>query len=125
MQNYFMKLQIIAIVSVFGLFIFACSSSKKATSSTTAAVSLTPGDAELKAIQVKYADVSMQTLNDGYAIYSGPCTKCHGQKDIFSRSEQSWKHEIDEMAPKAKITDVQKDALWKYVLAMKATHPSK
>lgn len=117
-----MKLQIITILSAIAIIISSCGSSKKATGSAEA--SLNPGDAELKAIQGKYADVTMQTLNDGYAVYTGPCTKCHGQKNIFSRSEDSWQKAINSMAPKAKITDAQKDALWKYILAMKAARPN-
>lgn len=117
-----MKVQIYSIVCAVGLFALACGSSKKAGSSAEA--SLAPGDAEVKAIQGKYADVTLQTLNEGYAVYSGPCTKCHGQKNIFSRSEQEWEKAINRMAPKAKITDAQKDALWKYVLAMKAARPN-
>lgn len=116
-----MKLKLAIVIGALGLFIYACSSTKKAGSAT---VSLAPGDAELKAIQVKYPDVTVQVLNEGYAVYSGPCVKCHGQKKIFSRSEESWKKEIDEMAPKAKITEAQKDALWKYILAMKAGRPN-
>lgn len=117
-----MKLQIFTIASVILMTAFSCGTSKKAGSSAEA--SLTPGDAEVKAIQTKYADVTLQTLNEGYAVYSGPCTKCHGQKNIFSRTEQEWEKEINRMAPKAKITEVQKDALWKYILAMKAARPN-
>lgn len=117
-----MKLQIFTIASVIVVTAFSCGSSKKAGSSAEA--SLTPGDAEVKAIQGKYPDVTLQTLNEGYAVYSGPCTKCHGQKKIFSRTEQEWEKSINRMAPKAKITDVQKDALWKYILAMKAARPN-
>ena len=36
-------------------------------------------------------------------------------------SEESWKHEVDDMAPRAEITDSQKDDLYKYILAMKAS----
>lgn len=110
---------IVAGIAVMG--IYACTSSGKATS--TSANSLVPGDPELKAIQLKYADITMQTLNEGYAIYSGPCTKCHRQKKIFKRSEEEWQKSINRMAPKSKLTETQKDALWKYILAMKAAHP--
>ncbi len=65
----------------------------------------------------------MQTLNDGFAVYNGPCTNCHGKKNIFSRTEAEWQKAIDRMAPKAKITEEQKDALTKYVFAMKAARP--
>ena len=83
------------------------------------------GDKELKAIQIKFPEVTSATLSEGQRIYTGPCTKCHGtaKMKIYKRSEESWQHEINAMAPKARITDTEKDALWKYILAMRATHP--
>ncbi|MBI2722406.1 MAG: cytochrome c [Bacteroidetes bacterium] len=110
------KLRIVTILSFIGLIIYSCNSSKKATSS----VVLTPGETELKAIQVRYPATTSETLKEGYAVYIGPCTTCHGKKDIFSRSEKEWQEDIDRMAPKAEITDKEKDALRKYILAMKA-----
>jgi mono/diheme cytochrome c family protein len=107
-------------IALTALILSSCGTSKK---SSAPAANIIPGDAELKAIQVKYADVTMQTLNEGYAIYTGACTNCHGKKNIFKRSEASWLHEIDDMSPKAKLTVAQKDALTKYILAMKATAP--
>lgn len=123
-----MKFRFITILALSGIIFYACSSSKKATSTASTPakteVSLNPGDAEVKAILPRFADVTLQTLNDGYTVYTGPCTNCHGKKDIFSRSEEHWQSAIDRMAPKAGITDKQKDALWKYVLAMKASRGS-
>ena len=98
--------------------IVSCSTSKK-----TPAPNIIPGDAQVTAIKVKYPDVTLSTLTEGHSIYIGACTNCHGQKNIFKRSEASWLHEIDDMSPKAKLTDAQKDALTKYILAMKATQP--
>lgn len=112
-----MKLQIITIVSVLGFIIYSCSSKRAGASSSTE--SLLPGDAQLKAIQVKYADATAQTLKEGHDIFVGVCTNCHGKKNMYKNSEAEWQKDIDHMAPKAKITDVQKDALWKYVLSMR------
>jgi hypothetical protein len=116
MKNNTLKLlTIVAMIS----FVIACKS-KKGASSTA---SIVPTDVQLKAIQVKYPDVTMQGLTNGYAIYTGACTNCHGMKNIYKRSEESWKHEIDVMAPKAKISATEKDELYKYRLAMKASQP--
>lgn len=109
-------------IALTALILTSCGSSKKSSTSAPS-VNIIPGDAELKAIQVKYPEVSMALLTEGHSIYVGACTNCHGQKSIYKRSEESWKHEVDVMAPKAKITDLQKDALYKYILAMKATAP--
>lgn len=82
-----------------------------------------PGIEELTAIQVRHKEVTMQTLNDGYAIYTGACTNCHGAKSIYFYPEDKWPGIIEDMAPGAKITNAQKDAVLKYVLSIKATQP--
>ncbi len=106
-------------ITISALIIVSCGASKK-----TPAPSIIPTETQLKAIQVKYPDVTMQTLTNGHAIYTGACTNCHGMKNLYKRSEESWKHEVDVMAPKAKITDSQKDELFKYILSMKASQPN-
>jgi mono/diheme cytochrome c family protein len=97
----------------------SCNTAKKTT--TPALASIVPGEAQLTAIKAKYPDVTAEQLSEGHSIFIGACTNCHGQYNIYKRSEASWLHEIDDMSPKAKLTDSQKDALTKYVLAMKAT----
>ncbi len=83
-----------------------------------------PGNDELTAIQVEYKGVTLDKLKDGHLIYIGSeCTGCHGAKNIYKRELSRWKGIIDNMAIKAKISDTQKDALYKYVLAVKATQP--
>lgn len=117
-----MKCYIILLFFIAGVFVVACSSSGKASGTSTN--TMVPGDAELKAIQGKYPDVTMQILNDGYAVYSGPCTKCHRQKKIFKRTDEDWLKSVNKMAPKSKISAAQKDALWKYILAMRTARPA-
>lgn len=113
-----MTISKITIVALSAIIMTACGSSKK---SSTPAPSIIPGEAQLTAIKAKYPDATTEQLNEGYSIYTGACTNCHGQKNIFKRSEASWLHEIDDMSPKAKLTAAQKDALTKYILSMKAT----
>lgn len=103
-------------ITLAALIMVSCSTSKK-----TPAPSIIPGDAQVTAIKVKYPEVTLSTLTEGHSIYIGACTNCHGQKNIFKRSEASWLHEIEDMSPKANLTAAQKDALTKYILAMKAT----
>ncbi len=107
-------------IALTALILTACASKK----SSTPATNIIPGDSELKAIQIKYPDATMAMLTEGHSIYTGVCTNCHGQKSIYNRSEASWLHEIDDMSPKAKLTAAQKDALTKYILAMKTTAPT-
>jgi cytochrome c1 len=82
-----------------------------------------PGEAELQAIHMRFSDVTMQTLQDGYLLYTGTCTGCHEAKSIYKREEGRWPGILDEMAPKSKLSPSQKDAVYKYVLAIKATQP--
>lgn len=116
-----MTISKITIVALSAIIMTACGSSKKSSTPSAAAPSIVPGEAQLTAIKAKYPDATTEQLNEGYSIYTGACTNCHGQKNIFKRSEASWLHEIDDMSPKAKLTAAQKDALTKYILAMKAT----
>src|SRR4051812_40875097 len=80
-----MKLRILTILSVLSLVIFSCKSKSGATSTTEDVY--TPGDAQLKAIQTKYADVTAATLKEGYDVYTGPCTNCHGKKNMYKHTE--------------------------------------
>ncbi len=83
-----------------------------------------PGQEELTAIQGQFKDATLAQLKEGYAIYAqGACINCHGAKNIYKRSTNSWKEIIDDMAQRAKITAAQKDAVYKYVIAIKASQP--
>lgn len=116
----------------------ACHSNKKVTSSTVTTTNITttnasvaakptngiyaPGTEELTAIQAQHPNVTLDKLREGYAIYAqGPCIQCHEAKNIYKRDVMQWKFIMDDMALKAKLTDAQKDAVYKYVLAIKAT----
>jgi hypothetical protein len=84
-----------------------------------------PGDKELTAIQGKYRDVTLDQLKEGHSIYTGSsCIRCHDAKNIYELEEAKWNDTMDDMAQKANISDVQKDAVYKYVLAIKATQPN-
>lgn len=82
-----------------------------------------PANNDLPAIHEKYKDVSIETLKQGHSLYIGVCANCHKAKSIYTRSEQNWLNIINDMAIRANITDSEKDALYKYVLAAKATQP--
>ncbi|MDX2174193.1 MAG: hypothetical protein SFY56_13915 [Bacteroidota bacterium] len=83
-----------------------------------------PGNEELVAIQTQYKDVTIEKLKQGHVIYtSGACIKCHEAMSIYQFGEARWKNIIDDMAQKAQMEDEQKDAVYKYVLSIKATQP--
>ncbi len=80
-----------------------------------AAVISSPADKELAAAVKRWPDATKEQLTEGYTIYTTKCTKCHGDKGITSRSEAEWATAIASMAPKAKLTDVEKENLTRYV----------
>ncbi|MCE3296071.1 MAG: hypothetical protein K0R65_1785 [Crocinitomicaceae bacterium] len=83
-----------------------------------------PGQEELKAVKSQFKDATMAELKEGYALYAqGACTKCHTPKNIYKREVSEWPGIIDRMAEKAKITADEKDAVHKYVMAIKASQP--
>ena len=133
----------IYLAAIVLLAVGACSVSKKKVGDTTTAppvppiatttrmgpsvVSSTgifePGNAELTAIQARHKEVTMQTLQEGHKLYVGVCTNCHLAKSIYERPEAAWPNILISMAKEANITDVQREAIYKYVMAIKATQP--
>lgn len=124
------------------LIIAACHSTKKTeTASATPATSTTPaapvseavksktgvfapGEEQATAVKAKFPDATLAQLTEGYGIYTGACTNCHGTKSIYRVSESHWPAVIEDMAGKSKLSATQKDALTKYIFAIKATQPA-
>ncbi|MES2140189.1 MAG: hypothetical protein V4511_10830 [Bacteroidota bacterium] len=137
-----MKTKIILVI-ISALIIAGCSASKKSSTSTASSTPVSaaptknnllfvkpaegipaPGNEELIALQVQYKDVTLEKLKEGHAIYTeGACIGCHAAVNIYQLEEAQWKGVVDDMAQKAYLSDVQKDAVYKYVLAIKATQP--
>lgn len=133
----------IALAIIGIIIIAACGSSKKTLSSTPTSAPAdgnsatpffltpkssdgvyVPGEQELKLIQVRFKDVTLEKLKEGHAIYAeGACVGCHQPENIYQRGEAEWKDIIDDMAIRANITAEQKDAVYKYVLSIKAAQP--
>ena len=103
----------IIIASFVVLYLAHCTSSKKLSSET----SMVPTDKELAVAQKTNPSITLVDLKAGRAIYFNQCTECHKVLDIPKFSEKKWKHEIDDMSPKAKLTDAQKTTLSNYILS--------
>lgn len=88
--------------------------------STAKVASTTPGNAELAIAQKTWPSATLQSLEEGRVIYTTKCNTCHGLMKIVGRSEASWKHEIDDMSPKAKLTAQEKELLTQYILSTRA-----
>jgi hypothetical protein len=80
---------------------------------------------DLVRVQSRYPDLTIQVLNEGHLLYSkGACVSCHTAQNIYSYNEGQWKKIIDDMAFRANISEEQKDAVFKYVMTMKAIQPN-
>lgn len=112
------------------VFFISCSTSKKTTTTTTSKKNETiskpsngiyePDSLALNAIKLRYDNISLKKLQEGYIIYAyGPCINCHNAKNIYQYDEKQWGKIIDEMAVAAQISESQKDAVFKYVLSIK------
>lgn len=139
-----MKKTKVTFLILTALIIAACSSTRKNTTSaaastgtamaptsTTSLVLLKPADGiyapgndELAAIQTQYKEVTLEQLQQGHRIYTqGACVGCHGTANIYQYGEAQWKTIMDDMAQRAEISETEKNAVYKYVLAIKATQP--
>lgn len=143
-----LRIIIMAVVIAMAAGMIACKSSKKTTTTNAPATTTTqpttqtptnvgplistkskdginpPENEELLALQKEYPLETLTKLNEGYELYAKTtCTGCHAPKSIYKRDVGEWKGIIDRMAEKAKITESQKDAVYKYVLAIKGTQP--
>jgi cytochrome c1 len=137
-----MKIFKISSLAAAVLIVAACHSTKKTetTASTPAAPEtpaapvseavkskngvFAPGEEQVTAVQMKHPGATLANLTDGYKLYTGTCTNCHGAKSIYRIAEAKWPHIIDDMGEKAKLTTTEKEALTKYIFAIKATQPA-
>ncbi|MBK7668097.1 MAG: hypothetical protein IPJ32_12635 [Sphingobacteriaceae bacterium] len=138
----------ITILALTTIIVAACHTSKKTTTSTNVATTSTeavpaatvatapavvakpangiyePGAEELKAIQARHSDVTLDKLKQGYILYAySACISCHPAQNIYNYDEMKWQFIMSDMAYRAKLTPDQKDAVLKYVLAIKASKP--
>lgn len=90
----------------------------------TVSATYVPGNQELLALKPEYKDLTLDQLTQGYTLYTkSACIGCHEAFDIYEIEQSRLKDIIDDMARKANISVEQKDAVYKYVLAIKATQP--
>jgi hypothetical protein len=78
-----------------------------------------PSQEQLQAAVKRWPEATASDLKEGHQLFYGECKECHKPFKIAGFSEKKWLHEIDDMSPKAKLTDLQKDKLTKFVLSMR------
>lgn len=108
--------KIAIIVLAFATVITACMSKRTTTSSKESVT-----DAQLEAVKIRFPDATKAELEKGYAVFTGPCTKCHRAKDITGYPESKLLDIVDAMAKKAKITPEEKQALIRFAVGVRAT----
>jgi mono/diheme cytochrome c family protein len=107
------------------LFMVACKTGQKTTSTDTASAKTETAapaaeaalSADLAAAATKrYPFVPQADIAEGQKIYNGKCGKCHGLPDVDARTEEKWPKTMDWMAPKANLDEKQKQQALQYVL---------
>lgn len=78
-----------------------------------------PEEKSLPAIWQRVPDITLEELKQGFAIYRTNCASCHRLHVPSEFDQGKWEKELNEMLPKAKITDpaIQKK-LKDYLYAM-------
>ena len=105
-------------------FLASCKSTKETASAKPAPAAYAPSEAQLKMALTRWPGATSDELVEGNKIYSNQCTQCHKNFPVEQFTEKKWLHEIDEMAPKAKLSAEEKTKLTKYLLSMRDTKVS-
>ena len=125
------RLTALLLLAIFAASVLAACSTTKTTSPAPVATTpapaakpstgiYDPGNEELLAIQTRYPATTLEQLHTGYVLYAkGACINCHEAKAIYQYNHEQWKDIVDEMAAKARMSTSEKDAVYKYVIAIK------
>lgn len=103
-------------ILITGAFVLALTACKTSAGLSTAPE---PGEAELARAKTRFPEVTVAQLKDGHTIYYGACTKCHNPKDISGYAEDELSKVLDQMAVKAKLSSMQKEDVWKYMITLR------
>lgn len=95
--------------------VWACAPKAKVASSAPAG----PSEKQLAAAKTRFPDVTLDELKKGQNIFNGSCTRCHAAKDVTPYQEKELAGILDNMAEKAALSKTEKDAVWKYALAVR------
>ncbi|MBI3235683.1 MAG: hypothetical protein HYZ42_16875 [Bacteroidetes bacterium] len=115
-----MKKIIILALALTAVFVISeCSGPKEAITKApeTKTESKASENALLDIAKKTWPNATVASLAEGQTIYTTKCNKCHGLYPIVGRSEESWKHEIKSMAPKARLTPEETELLSQYLLS--------
>lgn len=108
-----------------GLMLLAyCKSTKTSSTVSTPAPEVqaktpayTPSEKQMSVAEKRWPNTQASEVSEGQHIYVTKCAECHMAFDIMEFSEKKWVHEIEKMAPKAKLTPEEKEKLSKHILS--------
>lgn len=66
---------------------------------------LQPKQEELSAMQQKVPGVTLDRVVAGYKLYKSKCSGCHGLHSPEEYTAAQWNKNLEEMFPKAKLSD--------------------
>lgn len=92
-------------ISILSLIIFACSHKTKSTVTKT----------EVATEKTESATVSNAQFMVGKTVYEAKCGRCHKLFSPTKGNMSQWTGWIDRMAPKAKLTDEEKQQVTDYI----------
>jgi len=104
------------------VFLAYCKTTKKAAGVTTTKpvaekTPYTPSSKQMEVANVRWPNTSPDEVAQGQNIYVTKCVECHNAFDILEFSERKWLHEIEDMSPKAKLSNDEKLKLSKHILS--------
>lgn len=118
-----MKKTFLGIATLSVVLLSQCKGTKSGTSDKGNTEAL--NDQQMKIVETRWPGSSMDEVKQGQSIFLTQCTQCHANQVITDLSEKKWLHEIDEMAPKAKLSAEEKLKLTKYILSYREANSAK
>lgn len=112
-----MKKTVLGAITLMSLVI-ACKSKKSVPSTQSNESSI---EAQLTAVKARFPDATKEELQRGHSIFTGACTKCHGTKNVTKYTEEKLLGIVDVMAKKAELTSIEKQALIRFAVGVRAT----
>ncbi len=97
------------IVAIALLFTVACGSVSK----------MMPTPEALPAMQQKVPDLTLERAQQGFRLYKEKCSGCHQLYSASKYTSNQWNKALEEMFPKAKVTDrISQDLIRDYLHAL-------
>jgi hypothetical protein len=103
----------------------ACKPKKEVASTTPAGPPASPAPPPTEqhlTARARFNDLTMDQLQKGHSIFTGACTNCHAPKNVkLYNDEIRLKAVMDNMSDKAELSASDRDAVWKYAIALRLT----